>query len=189
MLYNNKNIEKPAKSSISLPVALLKSKECISQRRKTQPCCWFPRVWFTHVSTLQLAPCSPVKDCLQWLFLSLMVVNPRLLPCTVVCLPGLEDPLHPIYCYQYLLCYHTPVSHYNNSEGLDWGAGSLGGHRGCFNYQQFFQSCFLLNVRYDCKVSGRTGTPTSAILGLGREWWDTVFCFVRFQPLAALACS
>jgi len=46
MLYNNKNIEKPVKSSISLAVALLKSKEPICQCRKTQSCCWSPRVCF-----------------------------------------------------------------------------------------------------------------------------------------------
>lgn len=55
--------------------------------------------------------------------------------------------------------------------------GVLGSHKIYFIYQQFLRSSFLLNLRYNCKVSNKTGTPILAILGLDRVWWDTVlFC-------------
>lgn len=107
------------KSSISLPIALLKSKEHICQCRKTQLCRRSPEVWFIYIATLQLGLCSLVKDCLQWLFLSLVAVNPKLFSCTAEGLSSLEYPLHLVLRYQCLPCFYTPVACYKNSEGLD----------------------------------------------------------------------
>lgn len=121
------------KSSISLPIALLESKEYICQCKKTQLCCRSPKVWFIYVASLQLGLCSLVKDCLQWLFLSLVAVNPKLLSCTAEGLSSLEYPLHLILQYQCLPCFYTPVACYRNSEGLDRRAWY------CWSPQELFQ--------------------------------------------------
>lgn len=113
-LWSNKHFEKSAESSISLPCALLKSKEHTCQCRQTQSCCWSPRVYFTYVSTVQLGPCSLVRVCQQWLFLSLVVVNPSSPPAQ-----WCACPLCLICCCQYFLGTLTLGS--SNSECLEWG--------------------------------------------------------------------
>lgn len=130
ILYNNKHFEKPAKSSISLPCALLKSKECTCQCRQTQPCCWSPRVCFTYVSAVQLGPCSLVKVCQRWHSLSLVVVYPSSPPAQ-----WCACPLRLVCCRWFAPGYcDTGVWLAVTMKAWSEESGVLGGHRGCFSH-------------------------------------------------------
>lgn len=120
MLYNNKHFEKPAKSSISLPCALLKSKEHPYECRQTQLCCWSPRVCFTYVSAV---PCfslghahwrwrsvSSDFSCPRWLWIQALLLHSGV-------------PAHfawfAVASSSWVLWHRGVIS--TNSKGLEWG--------------------------------------------------------------------
>lgn len=107
-------------------------------------------------------------------FLVLGGCESKLSSCTLVCLPTLPDlllPVPPGYCDTGVWLAVT-VKAWREESGVFLEATGAVPATSSFS-----------------RVVSLAGVPISAILGLGSVMGHAEFCFVYFQPLAALTCS
>lgn len=154
MLYSNKHFEKPAKSSISLPCALLKSKGHTCQCRQTQ-LLLSPRVCFPYLQQYSLGLLTG-GGLSAVTFLSLVVVNPS------------SPPAHWCACPLCLICccQHLLGTVALGSQQQQWRLGERS--------LMFLESTGAVPTTSSFgRVVSWAGVPISTILDLGTVWWDT----------------